>query len=284
MIARVGALLVMAATAAAQTPRFEVASIKENRSGSVEGGLRAQPGGRYAWTNTTLRSLIGVSHQRFGFDQREIVGGPDWIDRARFDVLVQTGSGTPPNDADGFPGPLFAMIRTLLQERFTLVVHNEIRQQPIYELVVAKRDGQLGPGATRVNGDCVSSMKVMTEGTRGGSRPNRGPDCSIGGRGPGHLQGNAITLDMLARVVGSQLHRPVVNKTGIAGSFDVELVFTPEVGSSPLQVRQGGDPLAVPEGVSLFTALQEQLGLKLESTRGPVDVLVVDRAERPTEN
>jgi uncharacterized protein (TIGR03435 family) len=127
-----------------EAPRFEVASIRENKSGSPEGSLRAQPGGRYEWTNTSLKGLIIVAHQRHAFDQREITGGPDWIDSARFDVLAQTGVGTPPVDPDGFPSGLFAMIRTLLEERFQLRVHNEVRERRIYALVIPRRDGQLG--------------------------------------------------------------------------------------------------------------------------------------------
>ena len=121
--------LVVMALMAVQTaaPRFDVTSIKVNRSGAPNGNLRIQPGGRLAWTNTTLRDLISTSHQRFEFDTREVAGGPDWIDRTRFDVLVQTGTGAPSIGPGGFPAELFAMIRTMLQERFGLVVHNETR-------------------------------------------------------------------------------------------------------------------------------------------------------------
>jgi len=287
MIARTLVLTAALTTAAAaqgagQAPRFEVASIKENKSGAPEGGLRAQPGGRIEWTNTTLRGLIGTAYQRFGFDMRQTVGGPEWLDTARFDVLVQTGSGNPPVDPDGFPGQLFAMIRTLLEERFALVVHNEVREQPVYRLVTV-RPGTIGPGLKRVAIGCAAAMKAMTGGERPPIREGRGPDCTFGGP-PGRLQGNAVTIDMISRVLGRQVNRPVINQTGLDGSFDLDLHFSPEFAPPPPGAAPGDPPPAASDAPSIFTAVQEQLGLRLESTRGPADVLVVDKAERPTEN
>jgi uncharacterized protein (TIGR03435 family) len=281
---RIAIALATLLAAQASAPRFEVASIKENKSGALQGGLRAQPGGRFEWTNTTLMNLVRTSHQRFSFDQREIVGGPDWIDSVRFDVLVQTGIGTPPVDPDGFPSETFAMIRTLLQERFQLAVHNEVRERPIYELVLARRDGRLGAGLQKVEADCASAMKAMSEGRPAPAREKRGPDCTIGG-GPGRLIANAVTVDVLARVLGGRVGRTVVDETGLSGSFDVDLVFSQEL-TSPLPGGRDPDdrPAATADAPSIFTAVQEQLGLRLESARGPVDVLVVDKAERPTEN
>lgn len=280
-------LLWYAAWAAAQTPapqpRFSVVSIRQNKSGSLEDGLRINPGGQMQWTNTTLRGLIGMSYQRFAFDMRETVGGPAWIGEARFDVLVQTGTGTPMSDPDGFPGQLFAMIRAMLEERFGLVAHNEVREAPIYRLVTARRDGSLGTGLRRVALDCSVALNTLAAGGAAQWREGRGPDCTVGGP-PGTLQGNVVTLDMLARVIGRQLNRHTANATGIDGHFDMDLTFSPELVQA-LPGRQPGDPLPAPTvAPSIFTAVQEQLGLKLESARGPVDVLVVDRAEMPTEN
>jgi len=266
--------------AQAAAPRFEVASITVNRATTGEPDLRVQPGGRFAWTSTTLRNLIGTSFQRFAFDQREIEGGPAWIDTARFDVLVQTGSGAPPTDPEGFPGTLFAMIQTLLRERFSLATHEEVRERPIYRLVTVRADSRLGPELKAVAGGCGEALKALSNGERATERTGRGPDCAFGGP-PGQLQGNAVTMDMLARVIGGQVRRPVVNATGIEGSFDVDLTFSPEFVPPPPGSRVGDLPPSPSDAPSIFTALQEQLGLRLESARGEVSVLVVDRAEMP---
>jgi uncharacterized protein (TIGR03435 family) len=273
----------VAQTPAAAPPRFAVVSIKQNKSGSPTDGLRISPGGQFQWINSTLRGLIGLSHQRFALDMRETVGGPAWINEARFDVLAQTGTGAPKVEPDGFPRETFAMIREMLAERFGLVTHNEQREEPIYRLVVARSSGTLGPGLRRVSVGCGSAMATQAAGQPLPMREGRGPDCTFGGP-PGQLRGNAITLDMLARVIGRQLNRHTVNATGIDGDFDVDLTFSPELVQS-LPGRQPGDSLPAPtDAPSIFTAVQEQLGLRLESARGPVDILVVDQAHMPTED
>ncbi len=276
--------IVLAALIAAQAaaPRFEVASIRENRS-AVAPNFRPQPGGRFEWSGTTLKGLIGTAYQRFGFDQRETEGGPEWMDTARFDVLVQTGSGTPPVEPDGFPRQLFTMIQALLQDRFGLQAHDEVRERPIYRLVRVNPGGPLGSGLEPTTAACGEAMSAITGGQRATMRTGRGPDCTFGGP-PGELQGNAVTVDMLSRVIGAQVRRPVVNDTGIEGSFDVDLTFSPEFVPPPPGSRVGDPPPRQTDAPSIFTALQEQLGLKLEPARGPVDVLIVDAAHMPTPN
>jgi len=263
-------------------PAFEVVSIRPNRSADDRPRLGVQPGGRYTWTNFTLKSLIGVSQQRYAFDSREIVGGPSWIDSDRFDIVAKAEDGAGLNDPAGFPGPLFAMIRAMLEERFELQTHNEIRERPVYALVYARADKRLGSGMKRVDGGCAAAMRELTAGP---PRERRGPPpCSFGGE-PGHVLGNGITPAMLSNLLAQNVGRQVVDRTGITDSFDVELEFVPDVagfrgrGGAP-----GTDQPATPAGVSIFTAVQEQLGLKLEPTRAPVDVLVIDGAQRPTEN
>jgi uncharacterized protein (TIGR03435 family) len=279
-------LIALAAIQAAPQPAppaFAVVSIKQNRSGAVGGSLRINPGGQLQWTNTTLKSLIDVSAQRFAFDKREVIGGPEWIDEARFDVLVQTGTGGLKVGPDGFPAEPFAMVRAMLAERFGVVTHNEQRDMPIYRLVAARPGGALGPGLRRVSAGCGTAMQTQADGQPLPRREGRGPDCTFGGP-PGELRGNAITLDMLAAIIGNQLNRHTVNATGIEGDFDVDLRFSPELVQS-LPGRAPGDPLPAPtDAPSIFTAVQEQLGLKLETARGPVDVLIVDRASMPSEN
>jgi uncharacterized protein (TIGR03435 family) len=273
-------------TVAAQAPRFEVASVKVNKE-RAGGGIRVQPGGRYEFSNMTLRSLLASAYQRFAFDAREVVGGPAWLDTERFDIIAQTGTGTPPTDPDGFPGPLFAMMRGLIEERFKVAAHNESRELPIYVLLPARNDGRLGPGLRRLDSGCADAMRRMNAGERPAPRPGRGPDCSLGG-GPGRLQANAVSLEIFAKALSGEVGRYVVDKTGVAGDFDIDLTFAPEFSPG----RRTGAPAPPPDAAalaagdrpSIFTALQEQLGLKLESARGPVDVLVVDRAEMPERN
>jgi uncharacterized protein (TIGR03435 family) len=261
------------------TPLYEVASIKPNRTPTAVTRFDAAPG-RYTWSAITVRSLIDLSHQRHAFDRREMTGGPDWIDRDRFDVVVQAEKGAALSDPDGFPGGVFAMVRAMLADRFGLVTHNEVRERPVYALTVARPDRGLGTGLTRAAGDCSEAMRRLAA-PAPGARPPGPPPCSFGG-GAGRLLGNTVSLAMLANVLSRQVGRPVVDRTGITDYFDFTLEFSGDARSAngpPVP-----EPKAVGEAPSIFTALQEQLGLKLESTRAPVDVLVIDKVAQPSEN
>jgi uncharacterized protein (TIGR03435 family) len=264
----------------APSPTFEVVSIKPNRSANPRQGFQTAPG-RYTWTAFTLKALINASYQRNAFDGREIVGGPSWIDTDRFDVQVKAEDGATLNDRDGFPGPLFAMIRAMLADRFALQTHNEVRERSVYALTVARSDKRLGSGLTKVDTDCVAAMRELAAPTPGAARPPGAPPCSFGG-GPGRLLGNTVSLAMFASVLSRQVGRPVVDRTGVTDYFNITLEFAGDARTA------SGPPVPEPPPVgdapSIFTAVQEQLGLKLEPTRAPVDVLVIDRASRPTEN
>jgi len=269
----------------AATPAFEVASIRPNRTVGVPQRFQAAPGGRYTFTAYTLKSLIDVSHQRSAFDNRETVGGPPWIDTDRFDVTVKAEDGAALSDPDGFPGPVFAMLRALLAERFGLVTHNEVRERPVYALTLPRADRRLGTGLKPTGTDCAEAMRKLVA-PLPGAAPSRGaPPCTFGGA-PGRTIGNNVSLAMLASVLSSNVGRPVIDRTGVAGYFDFTLDYTPDVGVrglGPATPPTGPAP-AAGDAPSLFTALQEQLGLKLDATRAPVDVLVIDRASPPTEN
>jgi uncharacterized protein (TIGR03435 family) len=263
-------------------PQFEVVSIKPNRSGDPGLRFAVQPGGRSAWTNTTLSTLIDLGYQRSAFDRRETLDAPDWIYKDRFDVIMVAPAGAALNDVNGFPGPLFAMMRAMLADRFQLRAHNEVRERPVYALVMARADKRLGARMKRVAGDCTEEMKRMVA---GGPMPPGGPPCAFGGGpGPGRLIGNTVTAAMIANALAPQVGRPVIDRTGLSQSFNIDLEWVPDI------VARGANGAPIPgtpaggDGASIFTALQEQLGLKLESTRAPVDVLVIDRAERPSEN
>jgi uncharacterized protein (TIGR03435 family) len=171
------------------------------------------------------------------------------------------------------------MVRTLLADRFNLRVHHESRELPIYALILARADGKLGPQMRSTEGGCTA---IVAERERGGPPPPPGAPFSCGlRRRAGAISGRERTMtqfvDMLGRLVG----RVVVDRTGLMDSFDFDLSWTPEL--------LAPSPAGFPEptqtdssGPSIFTALQEQLGLKLESTRGPVEVLVVDSVAQPT--
>jgi uncharacterized protein (TIGR03435 family) len=270
--------LISAGVWAAQPPTFDVVSIKPSQPGAPNRLPRVSPG-RVEIYNTTLKGLIRTAYSRFAFDTREIVGGPSWIDSDRFD-LVATMSLPPQVDSSGLPTGLIAMLRTLIEERFRLRTHNERREGDLYALTFARSDKKPGAGLRPAPDLCAATMKEITGATPPPQR--RGPPpCSFGGP-PGKLIGTGVTIAMFSNVLAGNVGRPVVDRTALPGSFDIELTFDP---ASTAQAPPGAPPGPLPlddSKPSIFTALQEQLGLKLESTRGPIDVLVVDQAKPPT--
>jgi bla regulator protein blaR1 len=258
---------------------FEVASVKPNKAGDGRIMIGLQPGGRYTATNVPLRLLL---RQAFNVQEFQIVGGPDWITSDRFDVVAKAPEG--PFTAD----VMRPMLQSLLAERFKLVVHNETREMPIYALVKARADGKLGPNLSPASIDCAAVMR----GRRGGGPPPAPPqpgqkvECGFM-IGPGRMNAGGMPLSNLAQTLSPQVGRIVLDKTELAGNYDLELTYSLEGlgsvfpgGGAPLL---NGAPAPVdPNSPNLFTALQEQLGLKLDSQRGPVEVVVIDRVEQPT--
>lgn len=260
---------------------FDVASVKPNKSGDMRVSLGIQPGGRFTATNVSLRALIRSAYQLQDF---QLVGGPDWIASERFDIIAKAMGDVPSRPPWGQPGPMQFMLQTLLEERFKLSMHRERRELPVYELVLARTDGKLGPQLRVSTVDCAAMAAARG---RGGAPPPGPPSpgerpCGIRMMG-GRLAGGGFPLSQLATTLSQFVQRVVLDRTGLTGSFDFDLTFTPD------QLPQGPPPPGAPplppidpNGPSIFTALQEQLGLKLESTRGPVEVLVIDRVEQPT--
>ena len=276
-------LLASSAVAAGQQasqPTFDVISIKPSQAGAPNRVPRISPG-RVEIFNTTLKGLIRMAYSRFAFDTREIAGGPSWIDSERFD-LIATMDRPPQPDATGMPTELVGMLRALIEERFAVRTHNERREGDVYLLTFARSDKKTGASLRNVPEACAAEMKQLTGAT---PLPRRSgpPPCSFGGP-PGKLIGTSVTMAMFANVLSGTAGQTVVDRTGLAGSFDIELTFDP---ASAAQAPPGAPPGPTPADdskPSIFTALQEQLGLKLESTRGSIDVLVIDQAERPKEN
>ena len=263
------AVAVVVGLAGAQTPdpdgpAFEVATVRENRSGETRFQIEVLPGGRFNAINMTLWRILSVAYPaadgRFR-DEIQLTGGPPWINAARFDIVAKA-DGSPTLDTNK-PGStvtdgdrdaverIRVMLRRFLSERFKVRLHHETRQLPIYELVLATREGKLGPELRKASAECGSACG------------------SIQSRAPGQATARAVSMGSVAHTMSGWVRRTVVDKTGIDGPMDFTLTYAPE----------GATDSVAP---SIFTAVQEQLGLRLEPATGPVDVLVVDSAERPT--
>ncbi|HEY1306340.1 MAG TPA: TIGR03435 family protein [Vicinamibacterales bacterium] len=251
-------------------PTFEVASIKENRSGTNRVSMNVLPGGRLVATNISLETLVAGA---YGGDTplppNRVVMPAAWArpTAPRFDIEAKPARRFA-------PGELLVAVRHLLEDRFKLVVHHERREQPGYALVVDRADRPLGPRLKRSDVDCTDPVQTAAKEVDGTLR------CGIRGR-PGSATGRH-TMAVLARFLTNVVpdHRTVADRTNLAGTYDFQIDWAPEV-----PVPSDGAPAPVdPDAVSVFTAAREQLGLRLDSEKQQVDVLIVDRAERPTEN
>jgi uncharacterized protein (TIGR03435 family) len=255
-------------------PAFEVVSIRENRSVGGGQGMRLQPGGQLVITNQPLRPLIVFA---YGLLPQQVVGGPAWIDSTRFDIVAQAGGTIPPSQPGGPPGPAQLMLQRLLAHRFNLAVRSEMREMPIYALTLARGDKQLGPRLRPSQTGCVEAMAAYARGE--GPLPPR-TQCGLSG-GDGRITAAGVSMAMLGKLILSgPAGRIVEDRTGLTAVFDFELEFTPD----PLADQRSANSALPTDQPSLFTALEEQLGLKLQPRREPVSVLVVERAEAPIEN
>jgi uncharacterized protein (TIGR03435 family) len=224
-------------------------------------------------TNAPLRLML---RQAFRVQDFQIVDAPDWVGSERFDVLAK---------AEGNPTPdqMQQMLRALLADRFKLATHRDTREMPIYALVLARQDGKLGPKLKRSESNCEALRNRPPSGPPPAApAPGGVPNCGmrIGG---GNMTGNGMTLAALTQPLAQMVGRVVEDKTGLAGEWDFVLEFAPESrGAGP-----DGSPAAATDRPpsdlpSIYTALQEELGLKLESQRAPVEVVVIDHVEQPT--
>jgi uncharacterized protein (TIGR03435 family) len=293
IVAVVGIADVTAAQVPA-SPAFEIALIKPRPSSAAGRGatMSVQPG-RYTATNVTLRALIVNA---YGLESFQLAAGPAWTTSDHFDIVAKVpagASGAPPD-----PAQSQLMLRELLADRFKLVMHHESRELPIYALVAARSDKKLGPQIHPTTSDCAPLAAQSTLKEKDGkdkSKEQLGAPAAPQARGqkppcamtmePGRMSASGMAMATIASSLSGSVQRTVVDRTGIPGAFDVKLTWTPD------QMPQaGGNPSKNkgakidPNGPPIFTALQEQLGLKLESAKGPVDVLVIDHAERPAEN
>jgi uncharacterized protein (TIGR03435 family) len=267
--------------------KFEVTSVK--KSGPPGQGFipfRLQ-GGRFSMGGMTVGNLITLG---YGIQRFQLIGGPGWMNTDRFDINAVTEDVPPQPTVPGTPNRMQLLVRSLLKERFALKTHNETRELPLSYLVLAREDRKLGERLRPSTIDCRALMAERAKAARDGAppvppappKPGEIPPCGMRG-GFGSITASSIALANFASMLGSMLNRPIYDRTNLTGNFDIQLEYTPD--QMP-QIPPGvtlppGLTLPSPDGPSLSTALQEQLGLKLDNTRGPVDVLVVDSVEQP---
>ena len=249
---------------------FEVASIKRNVSGDQNSSVRGQPGGRVIVTNNSLYNLIRNAYNAQRFEMVPGKNLPDWIDSDRWDINAKA-----PDDAT--QPQMMQMLQNLLAERFKLVVRREVREMPIYALVLDRADGRFGAQLHRSEVDCAALAAAARAGGPPPPTPaGPGPFCGTrtnNTSGVAHVAMHGIPLANFVRNLSAAAGRFVVDQTGLTGPFELELKFTQDQGVG------GAPPTEFP---SLFAALREQLGLRLEAQKGAVEVLVIDSAERPT--
>jgi uncharacterized protein (TIGR03435 family) len=268
-------------------PSFDVVSIKRNQTNQGIPAVAFQPGGRMIAGNVAVRDVILVA---YGLEDVQLVNAPDWTSTERFAIEARTAADTP-------SPAIRLMLRSMLADRLGFVAHQERRDLPMFALTMARADKRLGPRARASGAECapiqpppgVPMPPPPPPPPAGGPAPMRiilaadePPRRRCGAAmAPGWISARSITMKELTRVLAQLLRRPVNDETGLTGEFDLDMLFAPDSGAGALV---GPPPTAVADAPSLPTALQDDLGMKLDSRRGPVDVLVVDRIDRPTEN
>jgi bla regulator protein blaR1 len=250
---------------------FEVASIKPSAPDFHGTMFQSQPGGGLRVTGATLKTLLAIAYNVREF---QITGGPGWINSDRYDIVAKSEHSAGPENVPDDPRKLTdeqrktlqeqmeQRLQALMAERFRLSVHRETKEQPVYALVVSKGGSKLQPAQ---EGGPVRTQWLRNQ-----------------------ITGEGVQIQMLTPALASILGRPVIDKTGLTGNFDFKLEWTPDpsqgfgnFGPPPPGVDAAP---SVPSSPSIFTAVQEQLGLRLESEKAPAEMIVVDRVEKPSEN
>jgi uncharacterized protein (TIGR03435 family) len=235
-------------------PVFAVATIKPSDPNSRRRGFGIQPG-QFSTFNTSLLSLITFS---WGVQNKQVIGGPAWINSEQYDIVGRPDGEGQPNEQQWK-----VMIQKLLAERFHLVFHRETRELSVYALTVAKDGQKLTPSTGQIND--LHNMSF-------------GPLGKLAAR-------NATMVDLARSIEDTVLDRPILDRTGITGRYDFTLNWLPdEFQFAEFRVPGGAVFPENKDGVDIFTAIQQQLGLKLEPTRAQAEVMIVDRAEKPSAN
>jgi len=264
---------------------FDVVSVKRtgpDAGGSIVGGGR----GQYRAINVPLRVTITNA---WNLRDHQLVGAPAWLASDRFDIVAREPEGTFTDEQRRL------MMQAMLIERFKLKAHVETRELPIYNLLLLRSDGRLGPELKPTAVDCAALRKERAAGGAAPAGPPRQPSIeervpcnqrAFFGPQAATINASGLTLERIATTLGTYADRTVVDKTGLKGEYDILLKFRPEAGgpmgglAPPLSTT--GEPSSdlAPIGI----AVREQLGLKLEPARGPVQVLVIDSISPPTED
>lgn len=276
-------LLLIAAAAGAQekapdasTPKresFEVASVKPGDPSDRRMMINIAPGGRFRGVNAPVMLLLRVAYHVRDF---QVLGLPEWGKTERFNIEAKSGGGAEEDpmkmsqeQREAFQKSLQLRLQALLEDRFALKAHRETKEMPVYELVVAKNGPRLRPAAPQTDDKPRGMMRM----------------------GRGELSGTAVKMEGLIMALGDITGRTVIDKSALNGEYDFKLQWTPEPGQmNSMAPPPGAQPPAAESpdsdanGPSLTTAVQEQLGLKLESTKGPVEVIVIDHLEKPSAN
>ena len=237
--------------------RFEVVSVKPARADTNRTGFRPEP---TRWSGVlTVTGAIAFAYQ---IEPNRIVGAPQWASQERYEINART--------APRKPGDIQQMMRHLLEERFALRAHRERREISVYALLMARADGRLGPGLQRVQRDCTRPAENLS-------------GCSVSS-GVGRFRANGQPWGTVVGLLDGSVvpERPLVDRTGLSGQFDIALEWNPNITRVPQGVNNPPTLAELEARPVLFTALQEQLGLKLESDTAPIDVVVVDSVDRPT--
>jgi len=250
---------------------FEVVSIKPNAANDNRIMIRMAPGGRFNANGATLKMLVG---QAFNMRDFQITGGPGWIGSDRFDIDAKGPEGMPDRVP---PEVLRPMLKSMIEDRFQLKYHTETKELPVYVLTQMK-------GGHKMK---VVEEVAPTPGVGGPGPGGRAPQRIMMGRG--QFKGESVPMSMLVQQISQVLGRTVIDNTGLPGTYEVDLQWTPEPGHG------GGGPGGPPasadavagadtSGPTIYTALREKLGLKLDSQKGPVEIMVIDSVAKPTEN
>ncbi len=253
-------ILLLAVSALAQQPAgFDVASIKPSSPDTHGMSIGITPGGSFKATGVTLKSLL---MQAYNVRDFQVSGGPGWIDTDRYDILTKS-EGPAVSEADlggmtdqqrnAFRDGLLAKVRLLLADRFQLKIHKETKELPVYGLVIAKSGSKL--------------TTAVEDGKPGGSM-----SMSRGDTGKSVMTARKMEVESLARQLSNQVGRTVLDQTGLTGKYDFKMTWAPDLAETSS------------EGPSLFTALQDQLGLKLDAQKGPVEIIVIDSVQKASEN
>jgi len=259
--------LISAVTAQTPKPAFEVASVKSNKSGQRQGRIQLEQGDAVSMVNQALRTVITFAYR---VPVYKLTGGPAWLTTERFDIVAKAPAGTTLDQK-------LVMLQTLLEDRFKLRIRPETREGDVYALMLARSDGRLGPDMRPAKVNCDGRPHGITQ-----PAPGVRPECgSVGGLA--QFSAGGIDMPLLAESLGMMMQQTVVDRTGLTGRFDLDLRAT-QTGPGAVRPGVGVPPPEGFERPTVFTAVQEQLGLKLQPTRGPVEVLVIDSVERPTED